>query len=777
MKSKFYQTSQENIETLLKYYESANSKIKKYYNKMTKYKKFTTEYCTKIKQLFVEENNIFNLNSSTEEYETIEIDYGINSKEIKNKLLYEEINEKRRNMAPILNSIDKINKFFNEYVMYLQLFIKGLEIPLSKLNQCIEVTNNEIISVKNNHNIQQKNYILKYCEYDSLNKELNKLYLKTEKKLVDYCTEKKNKKKKKIELDKLDEKLNLSITANIQTEEHILSKYYSLENFGKIFNDSTNEKINTIKDFTSSLFQKFDNFLRNIYNFFKKSFLMPMDLLLNQRKDASVDNEIKIKKDFDDLIDGYVKKIDEKSIKNNLDIYSPKILRKKNEEDESKDDLNLKKKNSFEILSFDKDYLEEEDIYYIIKNMYEKFKLINRNNYDLEVESKKLEIKEIFNKLISFGKRKKSMKNNSNKDKEKDNDWNVLDESNNEHKDKEINENNKKEQGNKEESQKEVQKEEKKEENKEEKKEEKTEKDDKKDLVEYNEESKIEEKKESENNQKDKEDDKNEGIKEEVKDQNKIEQKEDNKNEVESKEEKKEQIIKEEKNKVNNKEENNKIINDKEENNTKTNNKEKNKGITKQDVDYLCKYMNDPVYQRYFLIKLNNYRTLGIFEMPLVIFNYINQIFSEILKHIEKEKKYEKKENIFDIENTKIVIILSQTFYCIKEEQKVYLQKELKKEKLFKNAEFWKKILEISIENELKNYIYYCHKKNGESESDETMKEKKTSIAFAQMIPYINSMNEFGVNIDEIKSIVGPFIKEYEISEENQKVMFDIIKE
>ena len=30
---------------------------------------------------------------------------------------------------------------------------------------------------------------------------------------------------------------------------------------------------------------------------------------------------------------------------------------------------------------------------------------------------------------------------------------------------------------------------------------------------------------------------------------------------------------------------------------------------------------------------------------------------------------------------------------------------------------------------------------------------------------------------DEIKSIVGPFIKEYEISEENQKVMFDIIKE
>ena len=316
-----------------------------------------------------------------------------------------------------------------------------------------------------------------------------------------------------------------------------------------------------------------------------------------------------------------------------------------------------------------------------------------------------------------------------------------------------------------------------KEDQKEEKKEEKIEIDNKKDFDEYNEESKREENKESENNQKDKEDDKNEGIKEEVKGQNKNEQNEEYKNEVESKEEKKEQSIKEEKNKVNNKEVNNIIIKDKEENNKKTNNKEKNKGITKQEVDYLCKYMNDPVYQRYFLIKLNNYRTLGIFEMPLVIFNYINQIFSEILKHVEKEKKYEKKENIFDIENTKIVIILSQTFYCIKEEQKIYLQKELRKEKLFKNPTFWKIILEISIENELKNYIYYCNKKNGESESEEAMKEKKTSIAFAQMLPYINSMSEFGVNINDIKSIVDPFIKEYEISEENQKVMFGIIKE
>ena len=82
-----------------------------------------------------------------------------------------------------------------EYVQYVQLFIKGLEIPLSNLNRCIEVTNSEINSVKNNHSTQQKNYYLKFCEFDSLNKNLKILYMKTEKKLVDYCNEKKNKKK------------------------------------------------------------------------------------------------------------------------------------------------------------------------------------------------------------------------------------------------------------------------------------------------------------------------------------------------------------------------------------------------------------------------------------------------------------------------------------------------------------------------------------------------------------------------------------------------------
>ena len=722
MKAKFYQTSQENIETLLKYYESANTKIKKYYNKMIKYKKLTNEYCSKIKQLFFEENNIFNLNSSSEDFETIEIDYGITNKEVKNKLLSGEIYEKRINMTPIINSIEKINKFFNEYVTYIQLFINSLEIPLTKLNQCIEVTNSEINSVKNNHNIQLKNFILKYCEYDVLNKDLSKLYNKTEKKLIEYCSDKKNKKKKKQELDKIDEKLNLFMTNSIQNEKEILNKYNSIENFEKIFDDSTNEKINTIKDFTSSLFQKFDNFLRNVYNFFKKSFMMPMDQLLSQRKDISINDEIKLKKNFDDLIDTYVNKIDSNNIKNNLDIYSPKIIKKKNDDKELNVDKKLRKQISFEILSFDKDFLEEEDIYFIVKKMYYSFSLINIDNYNLEIEEKKLEIKKIFNKLISYGTYRK--KRNSCVVK----DWNFLDEPNIDIKDKEIKENNSNVRGN---------------ENTEEKKEDK-----KEDKEEDNNKDKI----------KDKKEEKNEDKKEEIKEN------EENKN-------KKGKNSK--KNIRSDKELNNIIIDCEGENNIIIDNDK----ITQQDIDYLCKYMIDVNYQRYFLIKLNNYRTSGNFEMPLNIFNYVKQILCEILKNIEQEKKYEEKGNILELENTKLVIILSQTFYCVKEEQKYYLQKELKNEKIFKNTEYWKKILEISIEIELNSFLENCKINNKNLENEESMKEKKNSIAFAQMLPYINNMNEFGVDLDEIKDIISPFIEKYEVSEENKKIMFDLIRE
>ena len=678
MKSNFYQTSQENFETILKYYESTNSKIKKFYQQIQRYIKFTNEYCTKIKQLFKDdENNIFNVNSSSEESETIEIDYGITNKEIKNKILTKAaIIEKRINISPILNCIGKINKFFNEYTQYLQLFIDTLEIPLGKLNKYIEVTNSEIISVKNNHNTQKNNFIIKCCEFDSLNSELKKLFSKTEKKLMDYCIEIKNKKKKRQELE---DKLNLSLSTAVQTEKDILEKFNSLDNFGKIFNDSTNEKINTIKDFTSSLFQKFNYFLINMFAFFKKSFLLPMEQIMNPQNENNVDDEIKIKKEFDQLLDGYIKKIDTKNIKSNLDIYNLKIIKTLDEKklEEITEDGKIRKKNSFEIININNDFFEEEDSYFVIKNMYDKFMLINKNMNVLETEGKKVEIKKIINKLTSYGqlKRKKSFADND--------DWNLME-------------------------------------------------------------------------------------------TQKIETKENNDEKIEN------ENIKDQKDENNNSNTSNIKADNNNTNNIKDNNdnkfiiiKNEEKEIKKQDIDYLISLMNDTFYQRYFLLKINNYRTLGVFEMPLDIYKYIKEIFSAILNNLIFIKN-EKDKNINDqIENAKLILILSQTFYINKDGEKIYIQKELKNEKIFQHYEFWQLIIKNAIDNEMKNLQTFI---NNNIENEKSFKEKKQSIAFAQLLPYVDSMIGFGVNEDTIKTIIAPFVDKYEMSEESKEIIFNLLK-
>ena len=608
MKSNFYQASQENFETIYKYYESTFSKIKNYYKKIEKYIKLTNEYCTKIEQLFNDKNISFDINS-TEGFKTIEIDYG--NKNIKNKLLTKgEIYEKRIDLSPVLISITKVNQFFMEYVQYLQLFIKGLEIPLSNLNRCIEVTNSEINSVKNNHSTQQKNYYLKFCEFDSLNRNLKTLYMKTETKLVDYCNEKKNKKKKKPDLE---EKLNLSLTNAVNSEKEILEKYNSINNFGKAFNDSTNEKINTIKDFTSSLFQKFEDFLNNIFLFFIKSFLKPMEQVLSPKKENNINDEIKLKTEFDELINRYIKKIDEKSINNDLDIYNISIIKKiENDKEEKNEYVNLKKTNSFEIITTDNDSLEEEDIFFVIRNMYEKFKLINKNNYNLTIEENKLEIKKIFNKITSYAKKNTSIT--------EENGWDILEEKSPKIKDK-IDEN-------------------------------------------------------LENNKEVKDPKDSKDIKE-IKEYKDIKDKKNEKYE-DSKDKKGENVVKDKKNEnyeimKDEKEEKNEIKNI---NNKDDKNINKDNEISHEEVDYLCQFMNKNIYQRYFLIKINNFRTLGIFEMPLEIFDIIKYIFSEILKNLIIEKDEGQKYIITDLDNGKLIIILSQTFYSLKDGKKIYIYKK-----------------------------------------------------------------------------------------------------
>ena len=186
--------------------------------------------------------------------------------------------------------------------------------------------------------------------------------------------------------------------------------------------------------------------------------------------------------------------------------------------------------------------------------------------------------------------------------------------------------------------------------------------------------------------------------------------------------------------------------------------------------------MNKKVYRKYFLMQINNFRTLGVFKIPLEIFNYIKQIFLEISKYLIIEKNDENNKIIIDAEIGKIIIILSQTFYYMTNDgQKDYIQNEIKNEKIFHMKEFWTQVIKTYIEIEFKT-VEENVKMYNNKETDETIKNRRNNIAFAQMVPYVGGMAGFGLNKDEIKNITLPLIDEYEISNENKDIIFGLIE-
>ena len=679
MESNIYRISKENFETILKYYKIINKKVNNYYSIIIKYREYTKEYYLKIKELFDKEKETFDVN----EYDIIEINLDLNNKDNnRNSMIFNpaQLYQKKVEICQIQKSIKKINKFFQGFITNLDSFIESFEIPLSKLNQCIEISDSEINSIKNNYYDQKTNFDLKYSEFYSLNKDLRKLYSDAERQLAEFYIKKKKLKHKNLKIEQLENDLNKSLSEKIQEQNAIFEKFNSLGNFGIIFNESTNEKINIIKDFTSGLFQKFGIFIKNIFNNFKKTFLLPMNQYMNFENEINFDKEMKSKNEINELLNKYIKKIDEKEFKYHFTEYNLNVVENSfiNQEKirEKKKKMKESKEDSFEEIVIQHDYknnLDEEGIFFVTKNMYEKFKLINKNNYNLTIEEKLLEIKKTFDKLTVYGfqKKKKSDLDNVEDDEESEEEneikgsWNLIEEESD-------------------------------------------------NIIDNN----------DDNNDKD-----NIIYKIQIEDINKVINKEKEK-------------------------------------------KDKDKEITQKEIDNLLKSLNEKLNRKYLLLKLNNFRTLGVYEMPLEIFNYFKQIFCEISKYlyieINKENN-DKKELKLDIEISNLVIILSQTFFCIKNDKKVYIQNELKDVKVFHEPDFWVTILKNSINKEFK--------KLGENSNEienmkgKKIKEKINQIAFAQILPNISGMVGFGLNKEEIKAIVVPLIKEYEISEENKKII------
>ena len=411
MQPNFYKISQENLDINLKYFYAINKTIKYNQQCLSKFKKCTNDYSENISQILKEGENFLN------DYEIIDSDYiALESNDTKNNFF----------LLSIDKSTERLNSFFVELIKHLNVFIRELDLHIKGIEQYIKISKDEIKTIKENYQNQKDIFLSRYLEYQKLNEELKNKYSEGEKKLIEFCHE------RRLDGITYDNNIKISFANLVEEQNQIIDKYNLLGDFENIFLDSANEKIKSIQDFSISLISKYLSISKSLKVIFKETILLPMTKLIEETINSKQDEELeeKLKKDLTSLFDSYLNNIDEKNIKLKLDLYNVKVLennnidinenlninvdekkvknnkvKKKEKKHEKTDDKNKFINNSNEILT-----LTEEEIYFIVNNMYQEYKLINRDKYDLDIEEKKLEIKRIMIKLLSYSEKTETNK-------------------------------------------------------------------------------------------------------------------------------------------------------------------------------------------------------------------------------------------------------------------------------------------------------------------------------------------------------------------------------
>jgi hypothetical protein len=177
-------------------------------------------------------------------------------------------------------------------------------------------------------------------------------------------------------------------------------------------------------------------------------------------------------------------------------------------------------------------------------------------------------------------------------------------------------------------------------------------------------------------------------------------------------------------------------------------NKEKEK-LLNEKYDEIIKSIDNVILNNIkntysFFIVLNNYRVSQKIKFSEKFFDLIAYIFNKAQDLLLKSD---------DQKLSKLLLVLSQTYYKEINGTKKYIISVIKYHQLFKNKEFWKNSLIMDIEEQLKINSGFS-------------KDKKDDIINMKNILYVNTMQEFDVPVDIILEVINEICNEYECNQE-----------
>ena len=350
------------------------------------------------------ENMLLNHNKIILEYELISDEYIQKLSELSSKYA-ENFSKYEKNLINSDNKIKELFKIFSRIpaIFSLQIFkmknfqkiIKESEINSSTDNLKIKQNNENFEEIKNEFEIKIQKMNQYFLNFENNNKELFDSYKYIENSLANIIICKNENKK-------------------IAINEIFMQNYQNINNKEKEFSKSKNDLIN----FKKKYFQSYDIFIdysqkkfKNLLDMLTSNISTFANVFLNYFKTAYLEmeqivknisnNEMKI--DYSQILFNLVGNID-KNI--HVNKYIIKVINDNYIEDKEKifDYKKLKKENY--IIKNDKIFLKDEDIYEIVKIMYGQLQFIEEKYYNLSEEQRKLEIKNLTNKLLSFGLKK-----------------------------------------------------------------------------------------------------------------------------------------------------------------------------------------------------------------------------------------------------------------------------------------------------------------------------------------------------------------------------------
>ena len=192
-----------------------------------------------------------------------------------------------------------------------------------------------------------------------------------------------------------------------------------------------------------------------------------------------------------------------------------------------------------------------------------------------------------------------------------------------------------------------------------------------------------------------------------------------------------------------------------------------NEIITDDEINSLYELLDKKEYIFSFFVSLNNYRITGRYEATERAFNVLKNIFKKAEDYLLDAR---------DIKLEGLIIILSQTFYIMKNGEKMYIQKAIKDHPLFKKKEFWENYIIDMIDEEIMGMNNDEALMKNNKLSDKIEKNKINEIIFSKLIPISSYMNDFDVKEETILCLANNILDKYQVNEETKKMILSIIE-